>query len=116
MSDAATPPPCVTAETTFPDAAETGTVTSTIEHGELFVFPKGKPKQRLRLRWSPEAKGKARLVGRKPQNIKFQALVFFYIIWQRSPANSLQKFLNRYCRLHVFNRWVHHLSEKNFDR
>lgn len=31
-----------------------GLVTSNIQHGELFIFPKGREKERMRLRWQPK--------------------------------------------------------------
>ncbi len=51
-SDALTRPTCVTPSTRFEAAPETGLVTSTIAHGELFLHTKGDATKRYRLRWS----------------------------------------------------------------
>ena len=47
-------PVSVTSKTTFEAAKETGKVTATITHGELFLHPRGRRQERYRLRWSGE--------------------------------------------------------------
>ena len=59
-SDAVTRPMSVTSAVESEGAAPMGRVTSTIEHGELFLHPKGDKQTWYRLRWAQDDEDRAR--------------------------------------------------------